>query len=255
MGRGKRVYTGFAGIYDLLMQDVDYAAWARYYASLMQETGVKKGARCVECACGTGSLTLPLQKMGYKMTGLDLSGEMLEIAMEKCRSAGEMIPFIRQDMRKMLLPRKVDCVLCTCDGVNYLWTEDDLNAFLQSAHQALKSGGALVFDLSTPYKLKEVLGNSMWNRTDEDYAYLWNNEWDEKRQTVSMLLTLFTRAPGEETFVRSQEQQIQRAWDETTLTHALEKNGFQNVRIKGEMRNDTVLKPQDQRWHVLAEKI
>ena len=61
------MYQSFAGVYDALMAQVDYAAWAAHYDALMQHCGVKKGAKCVECACGTGSLTLPLKKRGYQM--------------------------------------------------------------------------------------------------------------------------------------------------------------------------------------------
>ena len=114
------MYQSFAGVYDALMAQVDYAAWAEHYHQLMQLCGVKKGARCVECACGTGSITIPLRKMGYQMTGVDLSQEMLWIAAQKARKQGMGLPFIQQDMRKLHLHRQMDAVIATCDGVNYL---------------------------------------------------------------------------------------------------------------------------------------
>ena len=243
------MYTNFARIYDQLMQDVDYSSWARHYHALLKARGVQKGARCVECACGTGSLTIPLRKLGLNMTGVDLSEDMLEIAMDKARKAGVMIPFICQDMRELSLPRRTDAVLCTCDGVNYLLTEDDLSQFLQSAAAALKPGGALIFDLSTPFKLRYTLGSNMLNRAEEDYAYLWDNQWDEENRTVSMLLTLFTREKGETLFTRTQEMQTQRAWEMDELIKAMEKAGFGDVRITGEMRMDSPGE-NDTRWHV-----
>ena len=63
------MYTAFARVYDALMDQVDYGAWARHYQALMEKYGVPRGGRCVECACGTGSITLPLKKAGYQMTG------------------------------------------------------------------------------------------------------------------------------------------------------------------------------------------
>ena len=41
----------------------------------MRLAGVPDKGKCVECACGTGSLTLPLRRMGYQITGIDLSEE------------------------------------------------------------------------------------------------------------------------------------------------------------------------------------
>lgn len=103
------MYTAFAKVYDRMMADVDYAGWAAHYQRLMQQMGVPARGRCVECACGTGSLTLPLRRAGYQMTGVDLSGDMLAEAMEKARAAGLMIPFICQDMTRLSVPRRVDC--------------------------------------------------------------------------------------------------------------------------------------------------
>ena len=70
------MYQDFAEIYDRLMDNVDYEAWAEYYARLLSIYGIKSGKVC-ECACGTGSLTLPLYRAGFQMTGVDLSREML----------------------------------------------------------------------------------------------------------------------------------------------------------------------------------
>ena len=49
------MYQGFAAIYDALMKDVDYRAWADYYRKLSESCGVKV-RRAADCACGTGAL-------------------------------------------------------------------------------------------------------------------------------------------------------------------------------------------------------
>ncbi len=102
------MYTAFARVYDELMDTVDYGAWAARYAALMAACGVPEKARCVECACGTGNLTVRLKKMGYQITGTDLSEDMLAAAMEKARAAGVAIPFVKQDMCALSVPRRVD---------------------------------------------------------------------------------------------------------------------------------------------------
>ena len=151
------MYTAFASVYDKLMADVDYRAWAAFYQTLLTLYGLRAGKVC-ECACGTGSLTIPLSEMGYQMTGADLSEEMLFEASQKARKAGAMIPFVKQDMRQLRLHRQMDAVLCTCDGINYLPTPADVRQFFTAAWAAIRPGGALIFDASTPYKLAQVLG-------------------------------------------------------------------------------------------------
>lgn len=245
------MYEEFAGIYDQLMAEVDYDRWAARLCALMKEAGAAPGARCVECACGTGSLTWRLARAGYRMTGVDLSGDMLRCAMEKCRDQGMTIPFVRQDMRALKVPRRVSAVLCTCDGVNYLTDEASLNRFFTAAWAALCPGGVLIFDVSTPHKLKNVLGNHTLTRAEKDFAYIWDNRWQEATRTVEMSLTLFARRPGEEKFTRVEEGQRQRAWERSELRSALQAAGFAQVRFFGRLRN-TAPRTGDDRWMAVA---
>ena len=78
---------------------------------------------------------------------------MLAAAQEKMRRMGLRIPFVQQDMRALRTHRKMDAVVCCCDGVNYLTGPDDLGAFFRSAHACLRDGGLLLFDVSSAYKL------------------------------------------------------------------------------------------------------
>lgn len=246
------MYTSFAGVYDALMAQVDYQAWARHYDALMQHCGVKKGAKCVECACGTGSLTLPLRKMGYQMTGVDLSEEMIARAMERARLEGLMIPFVRQDMCELLLPRKTECILCTCDGVNYLTDEEKVRQFFRAAYEQLKPGGALIFDISSEYKLKNTLGNNTLTCDEEDVAYIWHNRFDEKTACVGMELTIFQkRADG--AFDRIEESQVQRAHSKGEMVQWLAEAGFEQIEIFGNQRM-TADRVNDERLHICARK-
>lgn len=133
------MYTSFSEVYDELMADVNYNAWAAFYCRLMEAYGIREGKIC-ECACGTGNLTLPLYKRGFHLTGVDLSQEMLWIASQKARNQGIAIPFVRQDMRQLHLHRPMDAVLATCDGVNYLLGDEDVLQFFRSAFAALRPG-------------------------------------------------------------------------------------------------------------------
>ena len=54
----------------------------------------------LELGCGTGSLTELLSQKGYDMIGVDNSGDMLQIAMEKRAVSGHDILYLLQDMRE-----------------------------------------------------------------------------------------------------------------------------------------------------------
>ena len=246
------MYTAFARVYDELMNTVDYDAWAAHYAALMDACGVPEKAKCVECACGTGNLTLRLKKKGYQITGTDLSEDMLAAAMEKARAAGMMIPFVKQDMCALTVPRRVDCVLATCDGVNYLTSPDRAKAFFAAAFTSLKPCGALIFDVSTPNKLKNTLGNNTLYSDDDSVSYIWRNAWDEQTACVTLNLSLLVRRP-DGAYDRMEERQIQRAHSRQELKSWLTEAGFQDIQFFGRLR-ETPPRTGDDRWHVTAKK-
>ena len=243
------MYQAFAELYDELMNDVDYESWADYYTRLLSIYGVRSGKIC-ECACGTGSLTIPLVRRGFQMTGVDISREMLWQAAQKSRKMGIAMPFVQQDMRALNLHRPMDAVLSTCDGVNYLLTEEDLNSFFRAAHRAIRPGGALVFDVSTPWKLKNILCAGLMAEDRPDITYLWQNTWHEKRQTVDLDLVFFVRDEDGK-YRRIEEHQQQRAWDAQTLKEAMWHNGFRTVSFYGDYTMNPP-KENSQRWHVAA---
>ncbi len=243
------MYTDFANVYDLLMQDVDYTAWARHYLDLLGP-GI---LRVTECACGTGSITIPLREAGLSMTGADLSGEMLQRAMEKSRARGLQIPYIRQDMRFLQVMRPQDAVLATCDGVNYLLSKEDALRFFTSAWKGLKPGGKLLFDFSSSYKLRNVLGSNILTLDEDDCAYIWLNTWHEKTRTVKMELSIFTRENETERFIRTREEQTQRAWTCDELRSLLLQAGFENIAFFGGMRMDAPA-DKDERIFTVCEK-
>ena len=243
------MYQAFAELYDELMNDVDYEGWADYYVRLLSIYGVRGGKIC-ECACGTGSLTIPLFRRGFQMTGADISQEMLWQAAQKGRRQGIAIPFVRQDMRALNLHRPMDAVLSTCDGVNYLMTEEDLMSFFRAAHRSVRPGGALIFDVSTPHKLKNVLCSGLLGEDRENITYLWQNTWHEKRRAVELDLTFFVK-DEDGRYRRIDERQRQRAWEARELKEALWHAGFRAVSLYGDFTLDAASE-ENQRWHVAA---
>ena len=172
-------YSAFAEVYDQLMDDFDYPAWADYYLALLARLGVRPASLC-DCACGTGSLSVEFARRGVRVTGADLSGEMLAVAADKARAAGQRVMFVREDMCVLRLPKPVDALVCGCDGVNYLLGESRVKAFFSAAHAAIRPGGALAFDVSSPYKLETVLGGNFFGEERDDVAYLWSNRFDQR---------------------------------------------------------------------------
>jgi len=242
-------YEAFASIYDALMDDFDYPSWAEYYLQLLARMGTVPKKMC-ECACGTGSLTVEFAGQGIRMTGVDLSESMLELAQKKARLNGVQAIFVCQDMCKLQLPRPVEAIVCTCDGVNYLTDDERVKAFFERVYASLKRGGVFAFDISSPYKLREVLGNGFFGEERDEVAYLWSNRFNEGDSTVTMDLTFFVHE-GEELYRRFSETHVQKAHEPERLKELLSETGFKNICVFGDRTFDAP-RSDESRIHIAA---
>ena len=246
------MYDDFAGVYDTLMDDYDYDAWSAYYLALIRESLGELPARVAECACGTGSLSVRFAKAGVSLVGVDLSASMLRRAEEKARQWGVNAAFVRQDMKKLELPRRVGAVLATCDGVNYLTTPADVQAFFAAAYRQLIPGGVLCFDCSSRHKLETMMGDAFFGEERDGLAILWQNVLNKESHVITMDVTFFVRE-DDGRYRRFREQHRQRAHDEQEIIAWLKEAGFEDIHAYGEMRHDAP-KETDIRIHYTARK-
>jgi SAM-dependent methyltransferase len=220
------MYSDFAYVYDLLMQDVKYSEWADYIESLFRKFCVKKPELVLDMACGTGNLTLELAKRGYDMIGIDMSSDMLSCAMEKSAECGISPLWVCQDMRAFELYGTMDVILCTMDSMNYIENASDMKQVLDLVKNYLNPGGLFIFDMNTPYKLEHVLGNNLFYEIRDDITYLWRNEYLPKEKKCIFDLTFFVRE-AEDIYRRLEEEQQQKAWTIDEVKDQLAQTGLE----------------------------
>ena len=141
------VFDTYAAYYDLLYCDKDYAAEAAYVDGLIRR--YRPGARDIlELGCGTGSHARQLAGLGYAITGIDRSAEMVRRAMQHPVSAElqDRISFAQGDLRSFRSPRDFDAVLALFHVMSYQTSNDDLGAAMATAAAHLRPGGVFVFD-------------------------------------------------------------------------------------------------------------
>ena len=108
----------------------------------------------------------------------------------------------------------------------------------------------MIFDVSTPYKLKQILCSGLMCEDSEEITYLWQNTWNDHQQTVDLDLCFFIRE-NDGRYRRMEEHQKQRAWDMETLKNILWKAGFRAVCMYSEATVNAA-RERDQRWHIAA---
>ena len=142
-------YHALAASYDRLTNDVDYEATVQFYMEILRREGVKPRT-VVDLACGTGSVTAILAKMGYPVLGIDMSEEMLTEAAMKTMDIEPMPRFVCQTLQELKLPRAVDMAVCALDSLDYVTAPDDCKEAIRRVYKALNPGGIFIFDVNTP---------------------------------------------------------------------------------------------------------
>ena len=217
-------YSALASYYARIT-GTDYEGAQKYLLSALKTHGA--GLKGLDLGCGQGQTLRALSQAGYRMTGVDLSQEMLTVAQNRC--ANYPVSFFLQDIAALRLPERDDFMTAVTDGFNYIPPKKAAAALKKMAAH-LTAGGLLYLDLSSAYKLREILGNNLFGEDDEDLSYLWFNRLQEDR--VEMDLSFFFRqADGK--FIKKEESHVQYVYETEFLTQLLTQAGFTILSLTG----------------------
>ena len=226
-------YNTFAGFYDELTDDISYPRRAAYLDRVIQK--FHPGASILlDLACGTGSMSVLLAQAGYRVTGADMSEEMLTVAYDKAVALPDNRPFfVCQNMERLCLPEPVDWVLCCLDSINYLTDPAACQETFRRVYRSLCPGGVFIFDVNTPEKLRAMDGQVFLDEDDDVYC-VWRGEFDEESNICSYGMDLFQRRG--ETWVRSFEEHREYAYSQEQLTAYLKAAGFTHIAVYADRR-------------------
>ena len=241
------MYNYFAYRYDELTGNIDYDAGSDYISGFLIEHGIGKDSTLLDLACGTGTMSLLLKNRGYRVTGIDLSEEMLSVADYKAQ--GE-IPFIKADMRDFSLAAPVDACVCCLDSLNHLASIEDIGSTFKCVHDSLSDGGIFIFDVNTVYKHNHVLADNSFIFDEEDYFLAWDNELLEDDR-VRIMLDFFVF--NGESYDRYSEEFVETAFSEDCLRSALSPY-FEVLGVYDELTPDPP-KPDSERIYFVCKRI
>jgi len=110
------------------------------------EIGHDKSLNILDVGCGTGRHAIELAKRGYRVTGIDLSENLLQKAREKANAASVEVEFERHDARNLPFNNQFDAAIMICEGAFPLMETDEMNfEILKSVARALKPNGKFIF--------------------------------------------------------------------------------------------------------------
>jgi len=116
----------------------------------------KKTAAILDLCCGEGRYTAILDKMGYRVFGLDLSETLITIGKQREPRLNIMVG----DMRA--IPGSYDIILSLFTSFGYFDGDEENEAALRSVYRSIKPGGTYWLDfLNAQYVTKHLVPESV----------------------------------------------------------------------------------------------
>ena len=160
------MYNSLAFYYDELVKDDQATSqWVHWIKEVLEPCEI------LDCACGSGEIDGQLKKLGYRVSALDLSQEMIQVAQNKdCADH-----YYCQNMLDLSGMGIYDGICCLCDSFNYILSQEDVKKFFQEVFAHIKPGGWFCFDTHSLDRLIEF--ENEWNETgqfEDGLRYQWS---------------------------------------------------------------------------------
>jgi SAM-dependent methyltransferase len=215
-------YDAIAGLYHQNWDDW-YLPQACVALDRLLFSQLKPRASILDVCCGSGHVTRELVARGYRVMGIDASGELIVLAERDLPAAR----FVVADVRLFQLAEQFEAAVSTFDSLNHIMELADLQASFRNVHQALRPGALFVFDMNSEDAYR--LDWQDWNTTvAPDSVSLVRERFDRVTQRATTEIVWFRQlADGQ--WERRDSVVPQRCYREDEILAALERAGFRDV--------------------------
>lgn len=144
-------YSGFVPYYKLIYPDWD-ASLHRQAAdldSVIREYIGEQAKTVLDAACGIGTQSIGLAKLGYTVTASDLSPAAVDQAQREATRHQVQIEYIVADMRQVwqVFQRQFDILIACDNSVPHLLTDGDILQAFEQFYQCLRVGGGCLISV------------------------------------------------------------------------------------------------------------
>ena len=139
------VFGDYAKYYNLLYRDKDYQKEVDYIENLIKKYSKNKVQTILDIGCGTGNHDVLFAKKGYKICGIDVSEEMINIAKSRINTLHNINFYIGKS-ESFRLGKKFDVVVSLFHVMSYQIKNESLYGSLKNVYEHLKADGLFIFD-------------------------------------------------------------------------------------------------------------
>lgn len=214
MNKIVKPYTLLTGLYDNLMEYVDYEGWAEYLKDIIYDYELNVDS-ALELAAGNCRVYNYLKDWFKFIVVSDLSLPLI------AEFTSENDKVVCCDMRAVPLKKKFDFIYCTFDSINYLLTEEDLLKTFKEVNSLLGDEGIFTFDASLEANSINNVNELNRGGKYKNYEYRQISRYDSKKKFHT---NEFVITDGKDEYT---EKHVQKVFDFTDYFRLLDDAGLQ----------------------------
>ena len=247
------VFEKYAKYYDLLYQDKDYKAESDYIASLIK-THLPKTKKILEFGSGSGIHGRLLGDLGYQVTGIERSQQMIELGNKKADLNGSITNFscVLGDCTETFIGNDFDAVISLFHVISYQTTDKSITAMLNNASKQLKSGGIFIFDYwysPAVWNYRPTLRVKKVENSELKITRIAEPDCCEDTNRVNVNYLTFIEDLSSGKISKIEETHEMRAFDLDEITQFSSSAGFEVLQSEAWMTQDS---PSPKTWGVCS---
>ena len=229
-------YDEFASHYHFIFEDwkASMTRQAAAISSILQhESGTASRGNVLDCACGIGTQSLGLAKLGYQVTGSDASAGAVQRARAEAAVRELNVPFYMADVRNLdeLPIGGFEAAISMDNALPHLLSDADLTAALRQVRAKLRPGGTLLASTRDYDQLvldhPTVQGPAIYSDAGQRRIVFQVWDWaDDRLYTLHLYITRETPSG----WVNFHGACVYRAVLREEITAILASSGFANIR-------------------------
>lgn len=169
-------YKVLSEIYNHLMIEVNYEAWAKYIYLIFAKN-IKKKGNILELAAGCGNISMYFSKNVNNLLITDKS-----ISMLKNTKGDNYFSKVCCDMLSLPFKNKFNFIYSTFDSINYILDYKALKIFFERIQNFIEKNGIFTFDVSL--EKNSYIAEQILNREGvyNGYFYSQISKYDKKKR-------------------------------------------------------------------------
>lgn len=198
--------------------------------AMVQLLDLEPGSRILDLCCGYGRIAIELVRLGYDVTGFDLSELALQRAQVECNAAGLSANWVQGDMRQLPFDSHFDAVINVNNSFGYFSSDKDDEQVIRAVQRSLKPEGIFLHQLNNAYAYTRNFHTVVSDLLPDDLFVVQEHDFDAENGRVHTCVTMMYRDG-----TRASGRYSMRVYSPPEMRRMLRKANMQSIHMFGSL--------------------